>query len=133
MSRLGPIIIGLGVLTVVIRAPLLIAPQTTLRVFRRLIRTPARVRAFGLGLLLCGVALGLAVRAEPGFAARGLEWFGWIAFAGAGLGLVAFPRSAQRFVESILHAVSDSGILRALGALSVGVGLLLIYLGVPLF
>ena len=132
MSRLGAVLTGLGVLIVVSRGPLLLAPEATLGVYRKLIQTTGRGRALGLGILLFGLALVLAVRTEPGPAARVIEGLGWL-MAAPGVGLAAFPRPAQRFLDSIFSAVSDTGILRATGALAVAVGFVLIYLGVSGF
>ena len=57
MSHLAFVSIVFGVLIIIARGPLLVAPANTLEVYRSLIRSNARVRVLGL----CGVLLGLAM------------------------------------------------------------------------
>ena len=127
MDLLSVVCIALGALAIVSRGPLLLAPEATVRVYRRLIASGARVRVGGLvaGLLAAGILVGASRRGGSGATVASV--LGWLLGALALLPLLA-PASYQRIAFDLL-SVLDPGALRALGAMGVGLGIVLIGLG----
>lgn len=128
MSSLGVVTALLGVLIILARFPLIVAPDATLRLYRRLIATPTGVR--GLGLLLAVVAVALIAASSGGgrLFAQLMGALGWLLAALSGF-LLIFPTVYQRLASSILSGISDPLTLRAIGALGVGIGAGLLALG----
>ena len=125
MESLASLTLLLAVLIIVSRGALLVAPQATVRAFRRLLEYPSRLRLMGLLFALLGVGF---VQSAPQAAlhqptaSTALTVVGWGILVAAAW-LVLWPRGYQRLAEPVLDAVSDSSVLRVLGGLGVLFGL----------
>ena len=99
MDSLSIICIGVGILVIVSRAPLIFAPSATLRFYERLIfSTNARFRVFGVVFATLAMALLLSDFRE-GVLAGLLHTFGWFMATVALLSLV-FPNIFRRFFQT---------------------------------
>ena len=131
MDPLAILCILIGTLMLATRAPLIFAPNATLRFFRSLTSSDARIR--GIGLLIAPLALTLIVLARDyGPAARLLQALGWI-FAAAALWLLASPGSYRRVAHGVIDVVESSvdvAFIRILGLVAVSIGVALIYVGI---
>jgi hypothetical protein len=124
--------IGLGILIIAGRSPLIIAPRPTLRWFQRVaFATNARARAFGV--MIAALAAGL-IRIDfgSGVIPDLLYGWGWLMAAAALWALLA-TGSFRGFYDGVMdffeHSV-DEGLLRGMGVLGLLFGLWLIYLGI---
>ncbi len=132
MSELAIVCVGLGLLTIVTRGPLIFAPQRTIEVYRRVIRSEAGTRAIGALVVVLGAALVLAGRgAEPSW--TGLLLILAVLMVGGGVVVLLWPSLFRRLAETMLDMFSDSAVLRVFGVLAVGIGVGLIYLGLRVF
>ncbi len=127
MNAIAVVSILFGLLIIATRGPLIFAPEGTIRVFLRLIETPARIRALACVLLLIGLASLGSVSGGGGTLAVVIEVIGWWMLAASGFLLLA-PSVYQRLARNIMEAFGASA-LRAIGFLGVGVGALFVYFG----
>ena len=129
MEPIAIVVAYLAVVYIVLRGPLLVAPEAAVVLERRLMyATVRRLRIVG-GLILVLFAAPLIVTARQARSAQGeialwIETFGWFV-AAAAIWIIAAPGPWKRFFESFWDAVSDPPVLRALGALGVAFGLFL--------
>ena len=127
MNALAIVSIILGFLIIATRGPLIFAPQGTLRVYLRVIKSPAQIRALACVLALMGLAALRGAAGSEGTLSTAIEVIGVWLLAGS-VFLLLLPAIYQRFARSILDAL-DSTALRALGLVGVGVGALFVYFG----
>jgi uncharacterized protein YjeT (DUF2065 family) len=127
MTGLAAITILLGVLAILSRGPLVFAPDATLGVYRKLLESNARVRIMGCCLAALGVAMVVLAQGSELTAVRIIGFLGWYMVCVAALFLLLFPAAYRRFALSMLEATSQA--VRPLGAMGVGVGVLIIWLG----
>ena len=122
--------IGVGILAIVTRGPLIVAPRATLRFYRNLLSSEARIRVLGAAFAALAVILLVSDFGE-GELDRLFKAGGWLMAACAFL-FAVLPNFFLQFFQSILryieHSVSD-GIVRTVGALAVLIGVVLIYVG----
>ena len=129
MEPIAIVVAYLAAVYIVLRGPLLVAPEAAVVLERRLMyATVLRLRIVG-GLILVLYAAPLIVTARQARTAQGdialwIETFGWFV-AAAAIWIIAAPGPWKRFFESFWDAVSDPPVLRALGALGVAFGLFL--------
>lgn len=129
MSALAVVSVVLGAVVIAARAPLLVAPQATVAVYRRLLERNGFARLLGAVFAALGAALiGAGWGSEP-TPARIMLAVGWLLTGSGGLMLAAPPSATRRFVESILGAIDDPAALRILGGIGVAVGLGFLFLG----
>jgi len=130
MTGLAGVTILLGVLVILVRGPLAVAPDATLRAYRELLATDARVRIMGGCLAALAAAMITLARGSELVEARIVAALGWCMAAVAVFFLLLFPAAYRRLAESLLEAASQA--LRPLGAIGVGIGALLIWLGLSM-
>jgi hypothetical protein len=133
MSHLALVSIAFGALIIIIRGPLLVAPASTLEVYRSLIRNNARVRV----LAICGVWIGLAMIAAASSSDGTGAWviwiWGWLVVSMSGLFALPFASAYRRFAEVLLDLMENSDLPRPVGAIATALDALLIYLGLFVF
>jgi hypothetical protein len=119
-----------GLLIIISRGPLVIAPGASLNVFMRMIGTNTRTRIFGLCLLPLGALLIWVGNAEYGDLAAVLMVIGWIIGGGAMVMLI-FPQAYMALAESIVpeDVAGDLYGWRVLGAIGVLIGCVFVYFG----
>ena len=132
MDSLSIICIGVGIVVIGSRAPLIFAPSATLRFYDRwLLSTNARFRVFGVVFATLAMALLFSDFGE-GVLAGLLHTFGWF-MATVALLFLVLPNVLRRFVQTIFGYIEESvddGIVRIVGLLAVVFGFALIYVGV---
>ena len=132
MDSLSVICIGVGILVIVSRGPLIFAPSATLRFYDRwLFSTNARCRALGVVIATVAMALFLLPFGD-GPLAGFFYAVGWLAAAEA-LWFCVLPDSVRRVVNAIYSFLENSipaPVLRVFGVLGVLAGLAFIYVGV---
>ena len=131
MDSLSTICIAVGILVIVGRGPLIVAPTATLRFYRWLLSTKARLRVFGVVVATLSIALLFSDFGE-GVLAGLLHTFGWF-MAAVALLFLPLPNVLRRFIQSIFGYIEESvddGIVRIVGLLAVVFGFALIYVGV---
>jgi hypothetical protein len=129
VSLLAIVTVLIGLLIVLLRAPLVIAPRATLDGYQRLIQSTPALRGVGAVFGLLGVLLILLTPGEG--AAPVLIVLGWI-LALAALWLLASPASYRRLAIGMLDFFrnsADSAVTRGMGLLGVGIGVGLVYVG----
>jgi uncharacterized protein YjeT (DUF2065 family) len=129
MSELAIATTAVGVLIVLVRGPLIFAPQATLGVYRKLLETHTRIRVMGGCVVLIGAALALSAQGIDQTAAQVIFAVGGLIVLFAVFGLLVYPSAYKGLADALLAAMDDSTTLRALGVLGVGIGAIFIYLG----
>ena len=132
MDSPSSIFVAVGILVVVSRGPLILAPSATLRCYRRLLfSTNERFRAVGVMFALLAMLLIFFDFGEGGLAGL-LHIFGWF-LATVALQFLVLPNVFRRFFQTILGYIEESvhdGVVRIVGLLAVVFGVALIYVGV---
>ncbi|MEE9280932.1 MAG: DUF2065 family protein [Myxococcota bacterium] len=134
MDALAIPCILIGVLVILARGPLIFAPAATLRVYRKLIASDARLRVVGFVLAALGAAVVRSGWGVEGLAAQALSVLGWL-LCFAGLAVLLFPGPWRRVADSVLGIASesvDAAFLRVVGVIAVAAGAGLVYLGLRL-
>lgn len=123
----------IGLLIIVSRGPLIIAPGPTIDFYERLVSTDARVRLVGCVVAAVSAAL---LAAPP---ARNAPAFWFEAFGGllalVALWLLAWPKGFRRLADGVFSFARDSvdaAIVRGLGAAAVALGAWLVYVGIKI-
>ena len=121
--------VSLGVLIIVTRGPMLIAPAWMTRFLHKFVETDGRIRAIALfagPLAFASITLPLG----HGAAAGVLRVFGWI-WAATTVWLLVTPGSYRNLVHAFLRFFESSGELsmRVLGLIAVGAGVWLVDYG----
>ncbi len=130
MSNLALISIIFGLLIIVGRAPLVIAPAVTLRLVRRFINEKSNLRFMGIPTAILGVTMICFASGADQPAAMIIIVFGWIIAIAAVLEL--FITSHIQRLAIYIWGMSDLT-ARILGLFSVLLGAYLIYLGYAVF
>ena len=132
MESLSIICIGVGILVIVSRAPLIFAPSATLRFYDRwLFSTNARCRAVGVVFATLAMALLFSDFGEGGLAGL-FHTFGWF-MATVALLFLVLQNVFRRFFQTIFGYIEksvDERIMRIAGFLGVVFGPALIYVRV---
>jgi hypothetical protein len=133
MSHLALVSITFGALIIIIRDPLLVAPASTLEVYRSQIRNNARVRVLAICGILIGLAMIAAASSSDGIGAWVIWIWGWLVVSMSGLFALPFASAYRRFAEVLLDLMENSDLPRPVGAIATALGALLIYLGLFVF
>ena len=124
--------VGVGILIIVMRAPLIFAPMAVLRFYDRVIfSTNARCRAFSVVIAIVARTL-LLLPFDNGPLAGFLYAAGWI-MAGGAVFILVLPSIFRGFWRSMFSFVENSvpaPFLLVRGVLGVLAGVALIYVGV---
>jgi uncharacterized protein YjeT (DUF2065 family) len=111
---------------------MIFAPTATLRFFKRLLSTDARVRGIGVVVLAPLAVATIALPLGEGEVAGILRVLGWL-WAAASLWLLVAPSSYRKFAGGVLDYFEgsvDQAVIRMLGAVTVAIGVALIYFGI---
>ena len=130
MNTLSNLFVGLGVLVIVGRGPLLFAPRATLRFYASLCSTVPRVRVMGVALGVFGGVL-LCFDYGRGAIAGWISIFGWLLVTLA-FAVVVLPTPFCGIFQAILRPFRESlsdVLIRTLGLLAVIVGVGFVYMG----
>ena len=130
MSAVALVSIMFGIVIIVGRAPLVVAPGATLRLIRRIINDKSTLRIVGIVTAVLGLALIASAWGVDQSAALILYWLGWFVFLAALVELI-FTAFIQRIANSIWNMKNSTA--RIVGFFSVVVGAFFIYLGLEVF
>lgn len=128
MSALQWIGLGLGLLIIVTRLPLVIWPERILGWLLDVLARSPRVVLRGWGAFASALALAIAGTVEPPLSLlEGVMGVLAVLFAGVGAACMLFPESAQKFVAQIWGDVPPR-VVRTAGAIGVVFGAWLVSL-----
>ena len=130
MSAVSVMSIIFGILIIVGRAPLVFAPEATLRLIRRIINNKGTLRIVGIITAVLGLALIASAWGVDQSAALILYWLGWFIVFAAVVELI-FTAFVQRIAISIWSMKNSTA--RILGLVAVVIGAFFIYLGIAVF
>jgi len=131
MSTVGIVTIALGVLIVVGRGWLLVAPEATLGWFKETIASNARLRMFGAFLMASGAAMVWASASEDSGLGTFLTIFGWGILVISAPLLVLFPGVYRAIANPFMPSDTSGYFLwRFAGLAGAAIGVLIIYFGV---
>ena len=132
MSAVAIVSIALGLLIMVSRGLLVVAPAATLRWFGGIIRSEARTRIFGACVSVIAAPMIWAGTSETSGLATVLLVFGVFVVVVSLPALVFFPRAYMSFAEGFLPADSNNGLFgwRMLGLVGLVIGAALFMAGV---
>jgi len=131
MNTLALFLIAFGLMIIVSRAPLIVAPGATRSAYLAFISTDRRMRLFGLFAASLGGLVFWIGLTNSGVAAEILNWLGVAIVALSLGGMIPFPGPARKLAETIWTAISPPA-LRLVGLLSSVAGAALIYYGLTL-
>ncbi|MBL7177769.1 MAG: hypothetical protein ISS66_18265 [Desulfobacteraceae bacterium] len=132
MDDLAIICIIVGIFLILSRGSLIFAPDAMLRFYRKLLATNFRIRIMGIVFLILPLAMILAARGDHRDGAEIILGLGYL----FGFVVVVFPiifTSIYKLIADAFLDATDNVILRGLGAISLGIGIYFIYLGVAVF
>ena len=127
MSAVSVMSIIFGIVIIVGRAPLVVAPGATLQLIRRIINNKG---SLGIFTAVLGLALIAAAWNADQSAALILSWLGWLIFCAALVELI-FTAFVQRIAISIWSMKNTTA--RIVGLVAVIIGAFFIYLGIAVF
>jgi len=128
MNRLSLISVFIGIFAIVFRAPLIFAPDASMKFLSKILTsTKTRTRLFGLFILGLGVAMIVAAWGSSLIIGKVILIWGEFVVFMAIVFLLIFPDIYRQIVEFFLNV--DSTVLRLIGILGVGVGVLFLYFG----
>jgi len=118
MSNLAFVSILFGAIIILIRGPIIFAPEASRKFFLKLLfSSNTRIRLMGIFAVALGLIMIYAAQGDDHTAALIIKYFGWF------LVIVAV------FIFVNIMENMDALILRIIGIFSVGIGALFIYLG----
>ena len=127
MSAVSVMSIIFGIIIIVGRAPLVVAPEATLRFVRRIINSKGSLRIVGVFTGVLGLALIASAWGADQVIALILYWLGWLIFCAA-LAELIFTAFVQKIAISIWSMSNSTA--RILGLVAVVLGAFFIYLGI---
>jgi len=132
MSGIAIVCIVFGAIAIIIRGPLIFAPEATKRVYGRVFSNPSALRVIGVIMTLLGLVMVMVSRESSHDAAIVISLFGWLLMALAGpLTIVATP-FVQRIAMASLDRMSHT-VARIFGIIAVVIGGFIVYLGFAVF
>ena len=131
MSTIALFLVAFGIMIILSRAPLVVAPGATRNAYMSFVTTDWRMRLFGVFVAAFGAVIFWVGLTNPGIAATILTYLGVIVVAFGLGGIIPFAGAARRLAENIWNAFSIPA-LRAIGVTSTIAGAALIYYGFSL-
>jgi uncharacterized protein YjeT (DUF2065 family) len=132
MSGIAIICIVFGVIAIIIRGPLVFAPEATKRVYRRVFSSRSALRIIGVIMILLGLAMVMVSRESSQDVAIIISLFGWLIMALAGPLTIVATSFVQRIAMASLDRISNT-VARIFGIIAVVIGGLIVYLGFAVF
>ena len=128
MTNLDKVNLFIGILIIISRSPLIFYTEKTLNLIQKIISKKSNIKAIGLFTTSLGMVWVLSGSEYIG--AR-YEFFKYLGYLVMGIGFleVAIPSKVQILAQKIWGMPEKSA--RKLGYLSVGIGLILIWSGIP--
>ncbi len=130
MSPLALVLVIIGLLIAVSRAPLIVAPEGTRSLYLKLMETDGRMRALAVMILVLGGIMIWASAPETTTVAAIVYWLGLLMLAIAAF-FIILPGQARSLATSTWGSFSP-GVLRGLGLVALVFGLLVAAYGLSL-
>jgi len=131
MNGVAALIAILGIIIIATRAPLIFAPGATRELWLKIFSTNTRIRIFGLFAGTLGIAMILVGRGSEDIASLLVMGLGYLLVLMTIFPIMIFTSIWKIIVQAVLEGMDDL-ILRGLGVISVGLGLVIVYLGISL-
>lgn len=131
MSALGLFLVAFGLLMIVTRAPLIIAPERARALAIHLIGEPRRMRTMGIFAALLGIAAAWAGAAATGLIGQIVLYLGLITLTLAAVLMIPFPGPMATMARFAWERLSTSA-LRILGSVATLVGIIIAAYGASL-
>lgn len=128
MTSLALFLVVLGVLIILSRGPLIVAPIRTRDAYIKLLRSDRRMRMFGIVVGSFGALVAYTVHGLTGTLAQAVFYLSLFVVLIMAVWFVPFPKSANRVAVKAWTAFSPL-VLRMIGAVSVLFGMWLVFLG----
>lgn len=138
MPPVAIVSIFIGVIIIISRGPLVLAPRATRKLYLKLLANNTRARLLGLFAAAVATAAIASARAyldratdspaEPPTAVLFVLYLGYFLAAVPAPAFLVFPASVRRTMRTLLGAVDDA-VLRWLGVFALALAGLFIYLG----
>lgn len=128
MNALAIVVIAFGLMVIVSRAPLIVAPGAVRDFYMDLIGTNGRMRWFGVAVFALGAGFVWAASGEPGVLADVFYIAGLLVILLALIAVIPFPAFSHKLATKVWSAFSEP-VLRVIGVLAVLFGIALVYLG----
>ena len=132
MDHLALVSVVAGAVMIVARGPMIVAPSVTVKAYRWLLGSHARIRVMGVFIAPLGLAMVLSAQGADRGAAWVISILGWL-FLLATVFLLIFAPFYQQLALGVMDAIDDRVVLRFLGAIGGLFGAFLIYLGIGVF
>ncbi len=133
MSTLSIITIFIGSLIIVVRAPMIVFPNRTIEVYKKLTATDSRIRSMGLAAICLAVAAIYLSYNSVYPAARIILFWGYIAGTLTFLFGIVCTSRYREFIVCFVEISENRTLLRFFSAGAVLFGCFLVYLGVGVF
>jgi uncharacterized protein YjeT (DUF2065 family) len=124
MSALAFLLISFGLIMIVTRGPLVLAPEKARRYYLELLSTKSTIRKFGAVFAIYGAVIVWVTQSDPSLVATIMYYLG-LYIGIACLFLILFAGPFIGFYKTIVNKFSASA-LRIVGILSVTIGLYII-------
>ena len=124
------LLIGMGVLVILTRSPLLFAPRRTIHTYMAMVSTDSRIRTMGGIMGVAALSLLMSGFGDSG-TARWPTWTLWTVLS-VGLSMTVFSAFWRTYVQARFRWFDEKlsdGMLRWAGVLAVSIGAFLVYLG----
>jgi len=124
------LLIGMGVLVILTRSPLLLAPRRTIHAYMAMVSTDSRIRTMGVIMGVAALSLLMSGFGDSG-TARWPTWTLWTVLS-VGLSMTVFSAFWRTYVQARFRWFDEKlsdGMLRWAGVLAVSIGAFLVYLG----
>ena len=128
MSGTALFLVIFGILIILSRGPLIVAPERTRNMYLKLFRSDRRMRVFGIVMGTAAAFVAYGFWGIPGTAPLVVFYIASFMFLTMAVWMVPFPASANRVAMKIWSAFSPA-VLRIIGFVSVAFGMWLVFFG----
>lgn len=131
MNAFAIVVIAMGLMVIVTRGPLIVAPGAVRDFYMGLIGTDGRMRWFGVAVAALGAVFVWAASGEPGVLADVFYILGLLVIVLALIAVIPFPAFSHKLAAKVWGAFNEPA-LRVIGVLAVLFGIALVYFGFSL-
>lgn len=130
MNGLAIVSVLWGILIIISRTPILIAPVATINTYRKISSTNTRIRMMGVVMIVLSLFTILFAQKSAEAIADCYLLFGWIAALVSVFMLLIFPIIIKEILEFSLKLFSRSVTARLIMIIPTAIGIFLIYMGI---
>ena len=130
MNGLAIVSILWGILIIITRTPVLLAPRITINTYRKISSTNTRIRMMGVVITVLSLFTILFSQKSATAIADFYLLFGWFAAFISAFMLLLFPSIFKEILDFSMKIFSRSVTSRLIMIIPTGIGILLIYIGI---